>query len=443
MGKNVVVVGGGLAGLAAAVYLARAGRSVTLFERKRDLGGRAATHLRHGFRFNLGAHAFYRGGAGAAVYRELGIAIHGARPGTRATALLAGEEFSLPVSWISLLTTSLLTFPAKLEIARTLWRIRRADPRQFADMTVREWLDAHVSNDRTRQVLEALIRLATYADGAQVMSAAAALSQMKVALRGTLYIHEGWQRIVDSLHTTAVASGVNFVTSSRVVGVEHDGAVSGIEIGGLQFDADVASTMAIALPSDEEPREPEGARLPTATVLLAVDPATAADLVGEAGTAWRDAHPVKASCLDVALRSLPHPRRTFALGIDDPCYLSAHSAVAQLTPRGGALLHLARYLGNGAEFSGETRQDPTIEQQLESLLDRMQPGWRDVLVHRRYLPAMTVSNALVMPGTKRPQPRTNIRGLYLAGDWVGDEGMLSDAALASARAAAKAILADQ
>jgi hypothetical protein len=34
-----------------------------------------------------------------------------------------------------------------------------------------------------------------------------------------------------------------------------------------------------------------------------------------------------------------------------------------------------------------------------------------------------------------------VQGLYIAGDWVGDEGVLSDAALASSRAAAKAILA--
>jgi len=37
--------------------------------------------------------------------------------------------------------------------------------------------------------------------------------------------------------------------------------------------------------------------------------------------------------------------------------------------------------------------------------------------------------------------QTNIRGLYLAGDWVGGEGILSDAALSSARAAAQIILA--
>ena len=34
----------------------------------------------------------------------------------------------------------------------------------------------------------------------------------------------------------------------------------------------------------------------------------------------------------------------------------------------------------------------------------------------------------------------DLRGLYLAGDWVGEGSMLSDAALASARAAAREIL---
>jgi phytoene dehydrogenase-like protein len=80
------------------------------------------------------------------------------------------------------------------------------------------------------------------------------------------------------------------------------------------------------------------------------------------------------------------------------------------------------------------------ERELESLLELMQPGWRDVLVHRRFLPAMTVSNALITPSTTRPTPATPVRGLYIAGDWVGEEGLLSDAALLSARAAANAII---
>ncbi len=67
MGKNVIVVGGGIAGLTAAIYLARGGRKVTLFEKERSLGGRATTSLRAGFRFNLGPHVVYRRGPAADV----------------------------------------------------------------------------------------------------------------------------------------------------------------------------------------------------------------------------------------------------------------------------------------------------------------------------------------------------------------------------------------
>jgi phytoene dehydrogenase-like protein len=139
----------------------------------------------------------------------------------------------------------------------------------------------------------------------------------------------------------------------------------------------------------------------------------------------------------------------FALGIDQPLYYSVHSAFAQVAPKGGALIHLAKYNkerhATNEELEGSRPRRTTAaiddEQELEALLDRMQPGWREVLVHRRFLPAMTVTNALIAPGAKRPSPVTGVRGLYIAGDWVGDEGLLSDAALASARAAAKAILA--
>jgi phytoene dehydrogenase-like protein len=305
-----------------------------------------------------------------------------------------------------------------------------------------------MADERARQVLEALIRLATYADHAATAAAAPALTQMKIGLRGTLYVDEGWQKMVDSLHNTAISSGVHFVSSSRIVGVVQDGAVRAVELGGLELDADRTDTMAIAYPQ-AGPEEVEGALIPAETVLLAVDPNTAADLAGDAGNDWRTARPVTAACLDVALRSLPQPRNTFALGIDTPLYYSVHSAFSQLAPRGGSLIHLAKYrkeqqaTDEELEGSRPRRSSAAVEdeQELEALLDRMQPGWREVLVHRRFLPAMTVTNALVTPTAPRPSPVTSIRGLYIAGDWVGNEGMLSDAALSSARAAAKAILA--
>ena len=43
---DVAIIGGGLAGLSAATYLARAGMEVTLFEKSNRLGGRAATQSR-------------------------------------------------------------------------------------------------------------------------------------------------------------------------------------------------------------------------------------------------------------------------------------------------------------------------------------------------------------------------------------------------------------
>src|SRR5690349_20069079 len=104
---DVAMVGGGLAGLTAACYLARAGVAVTVFVKAPALGGRAATQDYAGYRFNRGVHALYTGGSASAVLQELGIAYTYGRPGP-VFALDRGQWALLPASLATLVRSGLL-----------------------------------------------------------------------------------------------------------------------------------------------------------------------------------------------------------------------------------------------------------------------------------------------------------------------------------------------
>src|SRR5918997_4999887 len=105
---DVVIVGGGLAGLSTATWLARAGRSVTLLERAEHLGGRAITQERDGHLFNLGPHAIYRAGVGMQLLRDLGVQFTGRSPGLAGAAVVGGRLDHLPSTPLGLLRTRLL-----------------------------------------------------------------------------------------------------------------------------------------------------------------------------------------------------------------------------------------------------------------------------------------------------------------------------------------------
>jgi hypothetical protein len=60
------------------------------------------------------------------------------------------------------------------------------------------------------------------------------------------------------------------------------------------------------------------------------------------------------------------------------------------------------------------------------------------VIERRFLPHMVAASALATAAdgglAGRPGPQVpEAPGLYLAGDWIGPEGWLADASLASAR----------
>jgi phytoene dehydrogenase-like protein len=73
MTSDVLVVGGGAAGLTAAAYGARAGRSVALFERQARLGGLVQSVNRDGFVFDMGLRAVENAGIVLPMLEELGL----------------------------------------------------------------------------------------------------------------------------------------------------------------------------------------------------------------------------------------------------------------------------------------------------------------------------------------------------------------------------------
>ena len=402
--ERVVVVGSGLAGLTAATLLGRAGRSVVLFEKSRALGGqsRSATHL--DFVLNLGPHALYRAGRAKAIWREMGLHWQAGRVSTAGgKGVRDGALHPLPAGTLALLRTGLLPATAKFETMRLLGSLPRVRAATLAGLTVSEWLDQAIQHPALRKFVAALIRLATYADAPSKQSAAAAVAQLQRGIWGGVeYVDGGWETLVTALSEAARAAGVEIRTGAVVERVDET--------------------------------------LNASSVILATTPAEAASLLGSTPAGdWLRREcaamtPVRAACLDLCLSRLPDPATRFVLGVDRPLYFSVHSAFARLAPAGGALIHAAFY-----KRDGETHDDAAIERELLALVDQAQPGWRAHLVHRRYLPNMIVSHRL-HAGSAIPCEVPGASGIYLAAEWVGAEGMLADAAVASAHRAVGAIL---
>ena len=141
MEHETLVIGGGLAGLTAATYLARAGRPVTLLEKSEYTGGRARTQQIEGFSFNLGPHALFRNGDGVAVLNELGVNIDGAVPSSSgAYTWFNGTLHTMPSGIVSLLTTGLLRPAEKLELGRLFVTLQSCDLAPLQSVTLAAWL---------------------------------------------------------------------------------------------------------------------------------------------------------------------------------------------------------------------------------------------------------------------------------------------------------------
>lgn len=181
--NDVILVGGGLTGLATATLCARAGLAVTVLERAAALGGRARTDWIGGHAFNQGGHALYIDGPAMRVLRELGVARPGKKPpATGALAIARGALHRLPSGLVSMLATDLFGFGAKIEAARALATLARTDPRGLRDVTWQAWVSTIAPRQEVQDVLGAVARVTTYANAPERASAGATIAQIKTGL---------------------------------------------------------------------------------------------------------------------------------------------------------------------------------------------------------------------------------------------------------------------
>ena len=408
--QSANIVGGGVAGLLAAIELAKAGVQVMLFESAAELGGRARTKQADGFSLNQGPHALYITGAFKRELDRLGIPYTGKKANPpEPQGLYRGQLHRLPTSLSSLAFSSLFTIGEKLAFAGVQKAVidGATGKESFA-----VWLDGQDLSPLVRAAMEAISRVSSYANAPALVHAAAMLDQIRRGLKGVIYVDGGWAAIVAALAKAARDAGADLRTGASVERVAVEGRQSRVVLAdGTEHVAD-ATLLAIG------PRE--AAKLASSV----------ASLSGYAA----DAIPIRANTLDLALEKLPEGAKTFAMGIDQPFYFSVHTHAAKLAPEGGAVVHIAKYMAVDEAPSADAISE------LEGFADLAMPGWRTFERKRQELRGMVVANAVVRVDKPRPGVAlADAPGLFIAGDWVGEEGMISDASAASAVAAVGSI----
>ena len=265
---RVAVVGGGLAGMAAALACADAGTDVTLLETKKWLGGATASFTRDGLTIDTGQHVFLRCcTAYRAFLRRVGtddrtdlqrrldipvVAPGGRAGGIRRTGLPAPLHLGT-----ALLSYRFLSPRERVRAARTALAMRRLDPRdpEVDGQAFGAWLRARGESARSIRNLWDLIGLPTLnvsADGASLALAAMVFRTGLLEAPGAADI--GVPLIpLQELHGEAALRAlrtagavVRFGERVRAVAATADGA-GGVTVDGGEVPADA---VIVAVPND-------------------------------------------------------------------------------------------------------------------------------------------------------------------------------------------------
>lgn len=416
---EVVVVGGGLAGVSAACALAERGARVTLLEQRPFVGGRVYSFRDRvtGDECDNGQHVFL--GCCTeflAFLRRLGVEDRVfLQSRMRATWLLPGGEESTLAAWPlpspfhilgPFLRLGHLSMGDKLGILRGLRRIRKIGPEERASLdarTFQSWLEEHgqspvaISRFWNHFVVSTLNEVAS-----RVSAALAIMVYQDGLMRGTTDANIGFARVgLSSVFAEAAKAYVEsrggaFRFGERVVEVQ----VEGDRVTGLRTAAGhsvTAEAYVVALPFHEVPcvmPKAWSGRLPFAHA-AALQPSPILNV-----HLWLDR--------DV----LEHE---FVGLLDGPLHWVFNKSRI-LRGSGGSYLSVT--ISAAREWS-PLAQEEVVRRTLHELR-RYLPAAREAQVRHSVVVKESAATFSAVPGTAalRPTARTPIANLFLAGAWT-------------------------
>ncbi|MFC8226669.1 NAD(P)-binding protein [Streptomyces sp. NPDC057287] len=371
--QQIHVVGGGLAGLTAAITAAESRARVTLHEAHHTLGGRARTSEGR-YLTNEGPHALYRRGPHWTWLEQRG---------------LLGPFASVPP-----LEGTRFLFHRGGALRRTpplaLLRLAGRSPRRApVDTDFRSWATGQVGAAGARAAAH-YMGVALFHHDAGSLSAAFVQERLRRATAlppEARYPVGGWARLVDRMASRAWDLGVRIRTGARV---------GPRDLAGLRADG---------------------------PVIVATHLDAARTLLEDPALTWDSG---RTALLDLALRT----RRgdPFVVSdLDAPGWIERFTAQdPTLAPSGEQLVQAQIPLAPGTPRADAVRR-------AEHLLDLGFPGWRDRTTWRREALASGRTGAVDKPGTTwRDRPAVDRgEGILLAGDQVAAPGLLSEVAFNS------------
>ena len=414
--RRVVVIGGGLAGITAAIALRETGAEVTLLEARPRLGGATSSFSRGDLSIDNGQHVYlaccsaYRGlldrlGVAASAPLQDRFDVTVLAPGR--TARLRRNSLPGPLQLGQAMATyGHLSVTERLQAARATLAMRFLDPADPAldGQRLGDWLARHGQSEHARRALWDLFTVSTMNIAGDDASLALAAKVVQTALLGTRDAADiGMAAIpLGELHGTASARLL-----SRL-GAEVRLATSAVAItpgasGGLTVRAVSGADRA------ESQLEADG-------VVLALPPAAAARLLpAEAGDRpWAEltTSPIVNvhAVYDRRVTDLP-----FAAAVDSPLQW-----VFDKTASAG--LASGQYLAVSLSAADSYIDVPAarLGEQLLPALAEIFPAARDAEVKDFFVTRERHATFRQAPGTGRLRPpaATSLPGLVLAGAWT-------------------------